>query len=321
MNSNPLIISNNINAQKGCSGCDKLLSLSSFITNQKTFSTCNTCRGQNKVIKQQKKIQNQDEKPDSESIIELGDFDEHLMQIFDSYKCRNDNQENNNPSQFEFSCTVNISTLEGNSKEQADYIIDVISKIDDYMWIYHNKYSSKKSKSITYTYYCSQRDCLAEKPKKHNDINKHRNRQQMERFSCKGCIKIIISQDLTFSTIEMYHSLHILRLDNSISPEIKQFILSNIDLLPREIYKRLVAQSLNINIYQKQIHYWWTEIGKERFKRDDDSFFSAQKWLREKSHQIILQRDIPLAIGFLTTLWNTIRSSNFQIDEIGVDAT
>ncbi|CAG8512576.1 3185_t:CDS:2, partial [Cetraspora pellucida] len=94
---------------------------------------CNTCQGQNKVIKQQKKIQNQDEKPDSESIIELGNFDEHLMQIFDSYKCRNNNQENNNSSKFEFFCTVNISTLEENSKEQADYIIDIISKIDDYM--------------------------------------------------------------------------------------------------------------------------------------------------------------------------------------------
>ncbi|CAG8451993.1 689_t:CDS:2 [Cetraspora pellucida] len=65
----------------------------------------------------------------------LGDIDEHLMQIFDLYKCRNNNQENNNPSQFEFFCTVNISTLEENSKEQADYIIDIIFKIDNYMWM------------------------------------------------------------------------------------------------------------------------------------------------------------------------------------------
>ncbi|CAG8722216.1 4620_t:CDS:2, partial [Rhizophagus irregularis] len=48
------------------------------------------------------------------------------------------------------------------------------------------------------------------------------------------------------------HHLHPKKADTSISPEIKQFILDNIDLLPREIYKRLVEQGLNINIRQKQ---------------------------------------------------------------------
>ncbi|CAG8578680.1 5605_t:CDS:2, partial [Scutellospora calospora] len=256
-----------------------------------------------------------------ETIIELSDLDEYLIQIFDLYEHNKENQENNTSLKLEFSCTISISTLDGNSEEQADKIIEIISNIDDYIWIYHNKYISKKSNSITYNYYCSQRDCLIEKSKKNNDFTKHRDRQQMERFSCKGYIKIIIFQDHPLSNIEMHHCLHSVRLDNSISSEIKQFILENIDLLPREIYKRLVAQNLSINIYQKQIHFWWMELGKKRFQRDNDSLLSAQKWLRENSHQIIFQKEAPQAIGFLTGMWDIFKSLKFQINEIGVDAT
>ena len=78
----------------------------------------------------------------------------------------------------------------------------------------------------------------------------------MHRFSCKGCIKITIYENSVLSKIEMQHVLHTLRLDISIQPEIKQFILDNIDLLPREIYKRLVERGISINIRQKQVHFW-----------------------------------------------------------------
>ena len=60
----------------------------------------------------------------------------------------------------------------------------------------------------------------------------------------------------------MKHILHLIQPDTSISQDIKTFILENIDLLPREIYKRLVERGLNTNICQKQIHFWWVELGK-----------------------------------------------------------
>ncbi|CAG8835667.1 31117_t:CDS:2, partial [Gigaspora margarita] len=100
--------------------------------------------------------------------------------------------------------------------------------------------------------------CLAEKPKKHNE-------------------------DLTFANIEMYHYTHSSCLDNSISLEIKQYILENIDLLSREIFR-------------------------------------SKKWLIENSHQIIIQKESPQAIGFLSRMWNMINSSRIQINEIGVDS-
>src|SRR6266542_2391487 len=125
---------------------------------------------------------------------------------------------------------------------------------------YHCKYDSKKAK--TFYYYCSQKDCLEKKSRKHSDNNKHRDRQPMERFSCKGCVKITLNKDPTFFNIEIYHILHPIRPDTSIPNEVKTFILDNIDLLPREIYKRLIERGLNINIRQKQIHFWWVELGK-----------------------------------------------------------
>ncbi|GET00896.1 ATP-dependent DNA helicase Pif1 [Rhizophagus clarus] len=109
---------------------------------------------------------------------------------------------------------------------------------------------------------------MGQKSNKVSDNNKYRDKQSMEWFT--------------------------LRPNVTISPEIKRFILNNIDLLPREIYKRLVDHGLDINIRQKQIHFWWVELGKPRYKRDEDSFISAEK------------------VAF---------RNRFKIREIGVDAT
>ncbi|CAB4481914.1 hypothetical protein RhiirA1_469807 [Rhizophagus irregularis] len=147
--------------------------------------------------------------------IELNELYEFLPEILDAFeKEESENQENIGNQELAFSCTINIVTLEGNSKDRANHIIKMISDIDDYVWM-----------------------------------------QSMHRYTCNGCIKITIFEDLASSNIEIKHHLHPKKADTSISPEIKQFILDNIDLLPREIYKRLVEQGLDINIRQKQVHF------------------------------------------------------------------
>ncbi len=90
---------------------------------------------------------------------------------------------------------------------------------------------------------------MVKKSKKYSDINKHRDKQTIDQFYCKSCIKIIIYKDSIFSNIEIYHILHLIWPDTSISSKVKKFILDNIDLLLWEIYKRLVEHGLNINIY------------------------------------------------------------------------
>jgi hypothetical protein len=182
-------------------------------------------------------------------------------------------------------------------------------------------YNAKKPKSIIYYYYCSQWDRLTKKERKHSDSQKHRDRQPMDRYTCNGCVKITIYEDLALSDIDINHLLHSTKPDISIPSEVKQFIYDNIDLLPREIYKRLVERGLDINVRQKQVHFWWTELGKSRYKRDDDSFISAKKWLEEKAYNIIFQNENPKAFGFLTNFWNILKNSQFKVSEIGVDAT
>ncbi|CAG8533650.1 23354_t:CDS:2, partial [Gigaspora rosea] len=54
---------------------------------------------------------------------------------------------------------------------------------------------------------------------------------------------------------------------------------------------------------------------------DKNPFISTQKWLMEELHQIIIQKESPQAIRFLTGMRNIIENSNIQIDEIGVDST
>src|SRR6266498_357673 len=152
-------------------------------------------------------------------------------------------------------------------------------------------------------------------------MNKHRDRLSMSRFPCKGYIKITIHENFKLSDIEIQHVVHPIRPDSTIPNEVKAFILENIDLLSREIYKRLVERGLNINIHQKQIHFWWVELEKSRYKRDKDSFISTQKWLKKKLYSLIFQKENLKAFGFLTKLWNTLQNSKVKIHEIGVDAT
>ncbi|RIA82005.1 hypothetical protein C1645_836045 [Glomus cerebriforme] len=190
-------------------------------------------------------------------IVEFHDFYDFFAHNYNLFECAihdKDEQENSENLEFKVSCIVDVDTL----KE--------ISRI----------------KLV---------DCLGEKQKKNPDINKHRDRQSMRHFSCNGCVKITIYENSTLSKIETKHILHSIRPDTSISQNIKTFILENTDLLPREIYKRLVERGLNTNIRQKQIHFWWVEL------------------------------ESPKAFGFLTKLWNILQNSHFSIDEIGIDAT
>ncbi len=114
-------------------------------------------------------------------------------------------------------------------------------------------------------------------------VIKHYNRQLIECFSYKGCIKITIYEDFTISDIEIYYILHLIWLDITILTSIKKFILNNIDLLSCKIYKKLIEYGLNINIWQKQIYYLWIKLGKNRYKYDKDFFFLHRNGLK-KNH-------------------------------------
>lgn len=170
---------------------------------------------------------------------------------------------------------------------------------------------------------CSQRDVLAEKQKKHEDPSKHRDTQSMERFHCNGVIKVSINPSTNMAEVHVQHDfLHPRPKNISVPENIKDFIRDNIDLLPREIYARLVSDGMAPSIRQKQIHFWWSELGKHRYQRADNAFESAIQWLKEHEHKIILEETQPVrALAVLTGLHEYLQEMGRSIDECGIDAT
>jgi hypothetical protein len=175
----------------------------------------------------------------------------------------------------------------------------------------------------TYWYMCSQQNSLAKKPRKHIDSSKHRDMPSMERFDCNGVIKVSINQSTMMAEVDLQHEqLHAQPKDTSVPQNIKDFIKENIDLLPCEIYARLVADGMDLSIRQKQIHFWWSELGKYRYKCQEDAFESAIQWLKEKQYRIILEQRQPVhALAVLTGFYEALQEMEVDIYECGIDAT
>ncbi len=100
---------------------------------------------------------------------------------------------------------------------------------------------------MNYHYYYFQKECLAKKSRKYFNVNKHYDKQLIDHFFCKRNIEITIYKELELSNIKIYYILYLIWSDITILPEIKKFILNNIDLLLWEIYKKLIKCDLNIN--------------------------------------------------------------------------
>ena len=128
MNSKLPVTNSNGNEYRHCGCCEKYLPLSSFSINGKSYRTCNTCRIKSKEVYQRKK-QKINVEPVQIELIELCDF---LSEILNSFENGNgsENKENVANPEFTFSCVVNINTLEGSSKEKANYIIKEISDVE-----------------------------------------------------------------------------------------------------------------------------------------------------------------------------------------------
>ncbi|CAG8701579.1 1650_t:CDS:1, partial [Cetraspora pellucida] len=120
-------INNNDITQKYCKECDIYHPCSLFINNKnKIVRICNMCCTQDKKRNISKK---QPEEHDNEIIVDFYDFYDHIMQFFDLFEDEkvDEDQENLKSLEFEFSCTVNISALEGDLKERTNCIIEIIS--------------------------------------------------------------------------------------------------------------------------------------------------------------------------------------------------
>jgi hypothetical protein len=149
----------------------------------------------------------------------------------------------------------------------ANNIVELIEDADRYNWNYKKLYENKGT--TTYFYYCSQREIMINKPRKHPDPSKQWDVPSMERFHCDGVIKISVDMTKQMFEVKLVHTnLHIRPINKSVPQDVKDFIKDNIDLLPREIYYRLVGYNhstksnllLMVTVRTKSIQTLWRFI-------------------------------------------------------------
>jgi hypothetical protein len=184
-------------------------------------------------------------------------------------------------------------------------------------------YNAKNNTEISFRYKCSQRSDRAKKPRKCLNPEKQRDTSAMKRFDCCGEINIVINFEMKTASVNVIHEiLHELPKEVDVSNCVKDFISENIDLLPKEIYARLVENGLDPEIRQNQIYFWWSKLGETRYKRDSNTFLLAKALLEEYNCTKILEVDLPVqAIAFETGLYQMLIEHNILIKEFGIDAT
>lgn len=145
----------------------------------------------------------------------------------------------------------------------------------------------------------------------------------MKRYDCHGEINIVVNLEMKIASVNVVHEiLHELLKEVSVPKCVKDFIGENIDLLPKEIYARLVENGLDPEIRQNQIYFWWTKLGETRYKRDSNAFLSAKALLEEYNCIKILDINSPVhAIAFETGLHQMLIENDILIKEFGIDAT
>ncbi|CAG8848767.1 3981_t:CDS:2, partial [Gigaspora margarita] len=191
---------------------------------------CDKCRAQAKRYRENNKLLKIDNEIPNE-ILEPNNLADYIYDIIELHTklITAENNKENNQLGIHFLCAVDISSYNESPKEIADNLINIVSDVDEYSWIYNNKYVGKQATSIWY--FCSQRMNMAKKPRKHNDPEKRRDTTMMERYDCMVALNVEVPED------------------------IKQYIKDNIDLLPREIYANLINRDMDTLIVQKQVYF------------------------------------------------------------------
>ncbi|CAB4440590.1 unnamed protein product [Rhizophagus irregularis] len=173
-----------------CSRCFQRKTANFFISKKgkEIRKVCSHCREQISDNNKKRKFLKQN---DNLLTIEL---DELKKIITDKIRVNDHNcfYENEN-SGLEAKCILSTIDLEENNKEIVNNIVKIIMEKDGYSYVHNNQHSWVRSESTTtFKFYYSQSVNLSKKPHKNLDIKKQRDREQIERFSCNGYIKIVI---------------------------------------------------------------------------------------------------------------------------------
>jgi len=122
------------------------------------------------------------------------------------------------------------------------------------------------------------------------------------------------------ASLELNHDIFHQRPEkNGVTQEIKDQIRQQLHLAPKDIFASIESNYLNLT--QKQVHYWWTNLMQQQYRRDTDQLISARYLLQESGFTIILHNNDDTSgikyVGFLTTFFDSLKNNN----EIIIDAT
>jgi hypothetical protein len=136
----------------------------------------------------------------------------------------------------------------------------------------------------TFTYHCCQDAAQARDMTKRNTKAAQRDSSRMERFECSSKLTISTSLHERVLTIALQHSYHIPYVDINLSTEVKEYIDEHISLsTPAEIYDGLRHANISgaDSVSRFQVYYRWQQSNCGTWRRDKDSWASAQKLLSE----------------------------------------
>lgn len=137
-------------------------------------------------------------------------------------------------------------------------------------------------------FWCCQDRARKKKTKKAKRPDaKCRDTEGMCRFDCSSRMSITCRRGSTpalrLVTLSIdHHARHTKYYDVRTPPEVTALIRENIEYsTPNEIARRVRLQYPHVTA--AQVHYIWSEMSQESWKRDDVQLISAQKLLKELS--------------------------------------
>ncbi|KAJ7754196.1 hypothetical protein DFH07DRAFT_959894 [Mycena maculata] len=111
------------------------------------------------------------------------------------------------------------------------------------------------------------------KPKKHDETDKHRTSRQMECFDCDGWLHITVSEESTEALVRFKHELdHIPYCSIDVPLPVKEFVAANPCLTTMQYQDRT-----KILFSRHSIYTLWVKTDCEKWKLDDDELESAIK--------------------------------------------
>ncbi|RIB00258.1 hypothetical protein C2G38_2306711 [Gigaspora rosea] len=142
----------------------------------------------------------------------------------------------------------------------------------------------------------------------------------MQRFHCRGWLTLTIDLQKFQVTIELTHEYHAEYVDVRVMNEIKEYIQTNLQQMPRNIWENLGTRSVNIT--EKQIYYWWMTLSQHIWKKDENQIQSAIKIIEQYNNIEILLTVEDSGVTMISFgVKEIINRLGVNAVEIGVDAT